>query len=92
MVLYMDDSDTCVRAYLTQPYQKKESLIAGVSEEIPVFLLFHMLPPTQQRWPVIEKEAYAIMYALQKLHYYLDRAEFMIKTNHRPLKYLFVAD
>lgn len=41
---------------------------------------------------VIEREAYAIMYALQKLDYYLNGATFIIKTDHRPLQYLLEAD
>lgn len=60
MVLYMDAS---VAACLTQPYQEKESLIAGASKGIPVYFLSHRLSPTQQRWPVIKKEAYVIVYA-----------------------------
>lgn len=43
-------------------------------------------------WPVIEKVSYAFVYALQKLHYLLNVAEFVIKTEHKQLKYLFEAD
>lgn len=38
--------------------------------------------------PVIDREAYAIMYTVQKLDYYLSGAVFKIKTDHKPLKYL----
>lgn len=41
---------------------------------------------------MIEKEAYAIHYALQKLHHYLHESEFTIKTDHQPLKYLLESD
>ena len=37
---------------------------------------------------MVEKEAYAIHFALQKLYYYLHNAQFVIKTDHKPLKYL----
>ena len=47
---------------------------------------------SQQRWPMIEKEVYAIMYAVQKLDYYLSGAVFTIKTDHKPLKYLLEAE
>ena len=57
-----------------------------------MYFLSHRLSETQQRWPVIEKEAYAIMYAVQKLDYYLNGAVFMIKTDHKPLKYLLEAE
>ena len=56
-----------------------------------VNFLSHKLSETQKRWPVIEKEAYAKAYALQKLDTYLHGAEFTIKTDHKPLKYLFSA-
>ena len=35
-----------------------------------------------------KKEAYAIHFSLQKLDYYLHNAEFVIKTDQKPLKYL----
>ncbi|CAC5398015.1 unnamed protein product [Mytilus coruscus] len=43
---------------------------------------------TQKRWSTIEKEAYSIHYALQKLDHYLHNATFTIKTDHKPLQYL----
>ena len=36
----------------------------------------------------IEKEAFAIHYSLQKLDYYLHNSMFVIKTDHKLLKYL----
>lgn len=47
MALYTDVSDTCIGAYLTQPCQEKEGLIAGLNEEIPVYFLSHRLSSTQ---------------------------------------------
>ena len=35
-----------------------------------------------------EKEAYAIHFSLQKLDYYLHNTQFIIRTDHKPLKYL----
>ena len=64
----------------------------GVPEEVPIYFLSHRLSETQQRWPVIEKEAFAILYAVQKLDYYLSGAVFTIKTDHQPLKYLLEAE
>ena len=78
-VLYTDASDTCVGACLTQTTD---------GEEKPIYFLSHKLTPTQRRWAVIEKEAFAIHYALQKLDHYLHNAEFVIRTDHKPLKYL----
>lgn len=64
----------------------KVILITGVSEEIQVYLLYH------RRWPVTEKEEYPIVYALQKLHYFLGGPKFGIKTGHQHLKDFFAVD
>ena len=54
----------------------------------PFIFLSHKLSDTQCRWSTIEKEAYAIHYSLQKLDHYLHGAEFIVRTDHKPLKYL----
>ncbi|CAG2220461.1 unnamed protein product [Mytilus edulis] len=85
-VLYTDASDSCVGACLTQ---LQKSPIEGENEvERPIYFLSHKLSDTQTRWSTIEKEAFAIHYALQKLNHYLYNAEFVIKTDHKPLKYI----
>ena len=79
-VLYTDASNTCIGACLTQKTDQ--------GEEKPIYFLSHKLSPTQTRWSTIEKEGFAIHYALQKLDHYLHNAQFIIKTDHRPLKYI----
>ena len=66
MILYTDASDKCVGAVLTQPCPERDGPVPNIPEEIPVYFLSHRLSETQQRWPVIEKEACAIMYAEEK--------------------------
>ena len=83
-VLYTDASDTCIGAVLTQKGEDGE----GKEVEKPIYFLSHKLSDTQCRWSTIEKEAYAIHYSLQKLDHYLHGAEFMVRTDHKPLKYL----
>ena len=39
--------------------------------EKPIYYLSHKLTACQSKWPTIEKEAYAILYALQQLDQYL---------------------
>ena len=78
-VLYTDASDTCIGACLTQVCE---------GEEKPIFYLSHKLSRTQCKWSVVEKEAFAIHFALQKLDYYLHNSSFVIRTDHKPLKYL----
>ena len=78
-VLYTDASDTCIGACLTQVCD---------GEEKTIYYLSHKLSRTQCRWSVVEKEAFAIHFSLQKLDYYLHNASFVIRTDHKPLKYL----
>ena len=79
--LYTDASDSCVGAILCQTHED------GV--EYVVQYVSHQLSTTQKRWATIEKEAYAVVYALQKLRPYLYGAEFTVYTDHKPLLCLF---
>ena len=83
-MLYTDASDTCIGAVLTQKAVDE----SGQEVEKPLHFLSHRLSPTQSRWSTIEKEAYAIHFALQKLDHYLHNARFTVRTDHKPLKYL----
>ena len=66
MILYTDASDWCIGACLTQPCPEMGGPVPGIPE-VSIYFLSHRLSPTQQKWPMIKKEAYAIVYALQKL-------------------------
>ena len=77
--LYTDASDTSIGACLAQESE---------GEEKPIYFLSHKLSRSQCKWSVVEKEGYAIFYALDKLDYYLHNAQFVIRTDHKPLKYL----
>ncbi len=81
--LYTDSSQYAVGAILTQEGQEGER---------PIYYLSHQLSPTQQRWPTIEREMYAIIYAIIKLRSYLVDAKFTVVTDHKPLKHLFTAE
>lgn len=81
--LYTDASDGCIGALLTQDQGQGEQ---------PIHYLSHKLSDTQRRWPIVEKEAYAVYYALQKLDHYLHGAKFTIKCDHKPLKYLLSSE
>ena len=60
--------------------------------ERPVHYVSHQLDHTQRKWATIEKEAYAVVYALQKLRPYLWGAEFVILTDHKQLKSLVLQE
>ena len=72
-------SDTCIGACLTQECD---------GDLKPIYYLSHTLSKSQCKWSVVEIEAYAIHFVLQKLDYFLHNVQFVIKTDHTPLKYL----
>ena len=79
--LYTDACDYAVGGILVQVDENGvERVIQYVS---------HSLSSTQRRWAVIEKEAYAVIYVIQKLHPYLYGSKFTVYTDHKPLKSLF---
>ncbi|MEW8548330.1 MAG: DDE-type integrase/transposase/recombinase, partial [Candidatus Thiodiazotropha sp.] len=75
-------------ACLTQACEDNEGILPNIKNEKPIYYLSHKLSKTQCKWSTIEKEAFAIHYSLQKLDYYLHNARFVIKTDHKPLKYI----
>ena len=82
--LHTDASDHSIGGVLSQK--------DDYGKERVIYYLSHKLSETQRRWSTIEKEAYAVIYALKKLHAYLHGAEFVIKTDHKPLKSLFQSE
>ena len=85
--LYTDASGTCIGACLTQAAETEDRHFHNVPNEKPIYYLSHKLSRTQCKWSIVEKEAYAIHFVLQKLDHYLHGADFVIKTDHKPLKY-----
>ena len=57
--------------------------------EKPIHYLSHKLTASQTNWPTIEKEAFAIFYAVQKLDQYLHSSEFVIRMDYKPLNHGF---
>ena len=79
--LYTDACDYAIGGILVQEDdQGIEKVIQYIS---------HALPATQRKWAVVEKEAYAVVYAIQKLRPYLYGADFTVYTDHKPLTCLF---
>ena len=90
-VLYTDAS-SAIGAWLVQASDDKEGeVIPGVPNEKPIYYLSHKLSDTQTRWSTVEKEAFAIHFALQTLDHYLHNSRFVIRTDHKPLKCLLEA-
>ena len=54
----------------------------------PVCFMSKKFTTSQQRWPVIEQECYAIVSASKHWHHYLQGQRFILETDHRPLETL----
>lgn len=53
--------------------------------DLPIAYLSKKFTSTQMNWPATEQECYAIIYAIEKWHKYLDGRPFIIETDHKPL-------
>jgi len=80
--LYTDACEYAVGAILVQDDE------AGT--ERVVQYLSHQLHGPQRRWATIEKEAYAVEYAIGKLRPYLFGAEFTVLADHKPPASLYI--
>ena len=80
-ILYTDASEYAVGAILVQEDDTGvERIIQYVS---------HALSASQKRYSTVEKEAFAIVFAINKLRPYLYGARFVIYTDHQPLRGFF---
>ena len=79
--LYTDACDYAVGAILVQ--------VSDDGVEKVIQYVSHVLSPTQRRWATIEKKCYSVIFAIMRLRAYLYGANFVIYTDHKPLKSLF---
>ena len=79
MLLYTDASHDCVGACLVSKTGQ------------PISFASKKLTPTETRWSTIDKEAYAVVWAMQKLRPFLLGRHFSVLSDHQPLKYLLQA-
>ena len=82
--LFTDACDYAIGAILVQEDN------AGLERVIQY--ISHSLSSTQRKWATIEKEAYTVVYAVNKLRPYLYGAQFTVYTDHKPLTCLFTKD
>jgi hypothetical protein len=78
-----DASDHGVAGILAQTDESRE--------ERPLLYLSRKLSPTEQRYSTIEREALAVVWAVEKLRPYLFGVKFTIVTDHKPLVWLKTA-
>ena len=79
-VLACDASDSALGAVLMQR--------AGENDYRVVATVSHTFTGCERRWAVCEKEAYAIVWSVRKLHFFLAGRPFVIHTDHRSLVYI----
>lgn len=78
--LYVDASDLAVGGVLVQIAEGSiQQVVAFVSKK---------LSATAQRWSTIEKEAFAMFYAVSSLQYYLFLKKFTLLTDHNNLLWM----
>jgi len=77
--LHTDASDYGIGAYLFQ-------VVDGT--ERPVMFMSKGLSPSEIKWKTIDKECYAIAYALYKFKHLLQSVHFTLRTDHNNLIYL----
>ena len=53
--------------------------------DLPIAFSSKKFTSTQMNWPATEQECYAIIFAIEKWHKYLDGRPFTIETDHKPL-------
>jgi hypothetical protein len=85
-ILYTDASANALGALLTQEISNTdEPIFPGCPNEQPIHFMSHKFSESQRKWSVTQREAYAIFFSVLKLKFYLHNAEFIIRTDHRPL-------
>ena len=75
-ILYTDACDYATGGILCLEDQK--------GTERPIQHVSAQLKSTQPRWSTVEKECWALVYCLHKLHWYLLGSEFVVFTDHKP--------
>ena len=80
LVLCCDASDKGICGVLCQ--------VEGGIEK-PVLFFSRTLQPAEQRYPILHREALALVYALDKVYYYIYGRRIKIYTDHKPLLGIF---
>lgn len=80
--LYTDASPTGLGAVLVQEnaHTKVKRVIAFASKA---------LTPTEAKYPQTQREALAVVWGVEKFHFYLIGRQFHLVVDHAPLKYIF---
>ena len=81
--LYTDASQYALGAVLVQEQDGHDRVIQYIS---------HQFSDQKMKWPTIEREAFAIIYSLEKLRPIVIGTDITVFTDHKPLKHLFTSE
>lgn len=91
-IMRTDASGVAVAGALSQLTAGNEASTNDVTEkgdgEMPIAFCSQKLTATQQAWSTIEREAYAVIFALKKWHYLIFGAPVVVFCDHNPLTYI----
>ncbi|GFV98544.1 retrovirus-related Pol polyprotein from transposon 297 [Trichonephila clavipes] len=79
-IVQTDASNAGMGAVLTQ--------LTEQDEEHPILYLSKKFSEVEKRYCTTEKECAGIVFAIKRLHYYLDGNSFLVMTDHNPLVWL----
>ena len=79
--LYTDACDYAIGRILVQ---ESDDMVEKVIQYVS-----HTLSNTQRKWATIEKEAYAVVFCIEKLRVYKFGSQFHVYTDHKPLLSVF---
>ncbi|GFS58359.1 retrovirus-related Pol polyprotein from transposon 297 [Trichonephila clavipes] len=79
-IVQTDASNAGMGAVLTQ--------LTEEGEEHPILYLSKKFSEVEKRYCTTEKECASIVFAIKRLHYYLDANSFLVMTDHTPLVWL----
>ncbi|GFT09906.1 retrovirus-related Pol polyprotein from transposon 412 [Trichonephila clavipes] len=79
-IVQTDASNAGMGAVLTQ--------LTEQGEEHPILYLSKKFSEVEKRYCTTEKECASIVFAINRLHYYLDGNSFLVMTDHNPLVWL----
>lgn len=85
-IVECDASDKGVGAVLLQETTKR-----GIKKDLPVFFASRKLTPGERKWPIRDKEALAIVWALATFRHHILGRHFIVRSDHQSLEWLMEA-
>jgi RNase H-like domain found in reverse transcriptase len=88
LCLFTDASETHWSAVVTQVPHEQLDLPLDQQQHEPLYFLSGAFTREAAGWAIVEKEAFPILTAFERVDYYLTLREVLIYTDHRNLAYI----